>query len=203
MCDWSSKGCPKSCFIDCTFKSEYRDEYKRTPYSSYKIHFEVPVPCSRFVYPQELYERGNQLLPQHSKYSSTYQSDYKPCERIELRPQTTCIIHSKPDHHFEDIDVKHCGYEKYLDIYATVKTLDHRSFSPREIKHDAITAWDWLKIPKTRGRTIPCDVPIPKRDLQNASKINRPNQSDFVPNTGLLSEYQEEFTHKSLAEPEF
>lgn len=203
MCDWSSRGCPKSCLTDFSYKSEYRDEYKWTPYSSYKNHFEVPVPCSRFVYPQELYERGNQLLPQHSKYSSTYQRDFKPCERIQPRPQASNIIRSSPDHQFVDIDVKHCGYEKYLDIYATTKTLDHRPFSPREIKHDAITAWDWLKIPKTRGRTITCDVPISKRDLDNASKINRPNQSNFVPNRGLLSEYQDEFTHKTLAKPSF
>lgn len=201
MCDWTSCGCPKSCLVDCTFKSEYTDEYKRTPYSSYKNYFEVPIPCSRFVYPQELYERGNQVLPQHPKHSSTYQADFKPCERIPPRPQTSCVIQSRPDHQFVDIDVKHGGYEKYLDIYATTKALDHRAFSPREIKHDALTAWDWLQIPKTRGRTIPCEVPIPKRDLDSASKINRPNQSDFVPNRGLLSEYQEEFTHKSLAQP--
>lgn len=201
MGDWSSCGCPKSCLIDSTFKSEYSDEYKQTSYTSYKNHYEVPVPCSRFVYPQELYERGNQMLPQHSQLSSTYKRDFKPCNRIKPRPRTPCITHSRPDHQFVDIDVKHCGYEKYLDIYATTKTLDHRPFSPREIKHDAITTWDWLQIPKTRGRTILCNVPIPKRDLEMTSKINQPNKSDFVPNRGLLSEYREEFTHKSFDEP--
>lgn len=202
MCDWSSDGCPKSSLVSYAFKSEYSDEFQKPPYTSYKNYFEVPVPCSRFVYPQELYERGNRLLPQHSKHSSTYQRDYKPCDRIAPQPQKSDIIHSRPDHQFVDIDVKHCGYEKFLDIYATTKMLDHRYFSPSEIKHDALTTWDWLQIPKTRGRTIPCDVPIPKRDLENTSKINRPNQSDFVPNRGMLSEYREEFTHKSLAEPE-
>lgn len=203
MCDWSSSGCPKNYLVNCTFKTEYSDEYQKTPYSSYKNYFEVPVPCSGFIYPRELYERGNQLLPQHSKHSSTYQRDFKPCDRVSPRQQRTSgIIHSRPNRQFVDVDAKNCGYEKYLDIYATTKTLDHRQFSPREIRHDAITTWDWLQIPKSRGRTIAFDVRIPKRDLENTSKINRPNQNDFVPNRGLLSEYGEEFTHKSLAKPE-
>lgn len=202
MCD-QSNCCPKNYLVNCTFKTEYSDEYQNTPHSSYKNYFEVPVPCSGFIYPRELYEQGNQLLPQQSKHSSTHQRDFKPCDRIPPRQQqTSVIIHSQPNHQFVDVDAKHCGYEKYLDIYATTKTLDHRPFSPREIKHDAITTWDWLQIPKSRGRTIPCHVPIPNRNLKNTSKINLPNQNKFVPNRGLLSEYREEFTYKSLAKPE-
>lgn len=188
-----SKGCPKSCLTDCTFKSEYRHEYKYIPKSSYSERFELPVPCSRFILPQELYERGNRLLPKYSKCNSIYQSDYKFCEGPRNLIQPPRIIHSKPDHQLVDIDVTHGGYEKYLDIYATTKTLVHRPFSSNEVKHDAITVWDWLQIPKTRGRTIPLNVPIPKRDLDDEAKINRPKCNNFVPNRGLITEYQEEF----------
>lgn len=200
MCDWSSKGCPKSCINDCTFKSEYSHEFKNTPYTNYREYFEVPVPCSRYVFPQQLYEHANQLIPPSlSRYSSTYRDDYKPCERMKPKPQTPSVIfHSRPDHQLVDIDVKHFGYEKYLDIYATTNTLNHRPFSPRESNRDAITVWDWLRIPKTRGHTVPLDIPIPKQDLANTAKVNRPGTKDFVPNAGLLSEYRDEFTHKSI-----
>lgn len=198
MCD---KNCatfdPEISITDCTFTSEYRNEFKKTPYTSYKDQFEVPVPCSRFVLPQELYERGNQLLPRYSQCTSTYRSDYRPCDRPKFRPKTSGIILSRPNHQLIDIDVTNCGYKKYLDIYATTKVLDHRHFSPDEVKHDAITTWDWLQMPKTRGRTIPLDVPISQRDLRPKSKLNQHKQSEFVPNRGLLSEYQEEFIHQN------
>lgn len=184
---------PEISIIDCTFKSEYSNEFKKDPYRNYKEHFEVPVPCSRFVLPQEIYERGNQLLPRYSRCTSTYRSDYLPSERPRNQPRTPRIIHSKSSHQLVDIDATNCGYEKYLDIYATTKNLDHRQFLPNEIKHDAITVWDWLQIPKTRGRTIPLDVPIARRDLRPVSKINQPRPSNFVPNKGLITEYQEEF----------
>lgn len=193
---WSPKGCPKSCLTDCTFKSEYSHEFEYVPKSSYTHRFELPVPCSRFILPQELYERGNRLLPKYSHCNSTYRSDFKPWECADYRAELSRIIPSKPDHQYVDIDVSNAGYEKYLDIYATTKTLDHRPFSSNEVKHDAITVWDWLKIPKVRGRTIPLNVPVPKRDLENASKINQPKRNHLVPNRGLVSEYQEEFVNQ-------
>lgn len=192
--DWSSssKDC---CSTDCTFKSEYTHEYKYVPKSSYTDRFEWPVPCSRFILPQELYERGNHLLPKYSKCNSTYRSDYQRWERMNLRaPPSPQIIHSKPDHQLYDIDVKNDGYEKYLDIYATTNRLQHRPFSPNEIRHDAITVWDWLKIPRTRGKSIPLNVCIPKRDLDDVSKIKPNKRCRFVPNRGLITEYQAEFT---------
>lgn len=203
MADWSLIGCPKSCLTNCTFKSEYGHGFQKTPYASYKECFEVPVPCSRFVFPQELYERSNQLLPHYSKHSSTYRDNYKPCESIKPRTQISSIIQSRPDHQLVDIDAKNCGYEKYLDIYATTKALDHRTFSPREVKHDPITVWDWLEIPKARGSTIPLKVPIQERDVANTSKIKQPKRSNVVPNSGFLSEYQHEFKHQSLERPNF
>lgn len=202
MCDFSSKECFCCCLTDCTFKSEYKHEYHKIPYRNYKDHFEVPVPCSRFVYPLELNERGNQLIPKYSKLSSTYRDDYQPCEIPSPRLQLP-ITHSHPNHQFVDIDVKNCGYEKYLDIYATTKALDHRAFSPREVNQDAITVWDWLNIPKVRGKNLPLEVPIQKRDLNDVSKINQPKRSDFVPNRGIITEYQDEFTYKSIAKPNF
>lgn len=199
MCD---KNCvtmdPEISIIDCTFTSEYGNEFKKTAYTDSKDHFEVPVPCSRFVFPQEVYERGNQLLPRYSKCTSTYRSDYLPYERPAFRPESPRIISSKPNHQLIDIDATNCGYEKYLDIYATTKTLDHRQFTPNEVQHDAVTVWDWLQIPKTRGRTIPLDIPISKRDLRSAAKINRPDRSHLIPNKGLLTEYQEEFSNEHL-----
>lgn len=195
---WTSNGCPKSCLTDCTFKSEYSHEYKYIPKSSYTRRFELPVPCSRFILPQELYERGNRLLPKYSKCNSTYRSDFKLWERPDNRSEISRIIRSKPDHQYVDIDVDNGGFEKYLDIYATTKSLDHRPFSSNEVKHDAITVWDWLKIPKVRGRTIPLEVRIPQRDLRNESKINQPKRNHLVPNRGLVSEYQGEFVnHRS------
>lgn len=191
--DWISKGCPKSCLTDCTFKSEYNHEYKQVPSSSYLDRFEWPVACSRFILPQELYERGNHLLSKYSHCNSTYRTDFKLFDQPTNRIQSPAIIPSHPDHQLVDVDVTNSGFEKYLDIYATTKTLDHRAFSPNEVKHDAITVWDWLKIPKTRGRSIAFEVPIAKRDLHSTSKINQPKRSDFVPNRGLLTEYQEEF----------
>lgn len=183
------------CRADCTFKSEYSHEYKYVPKSSYTDRFEWPMPCSRFILPQELYERGNRLLPKYSKCNSIYRSDYQRWERMNSRaPPSPRIIHSKPDHQLIDIDVKNGGYEKYLDIYATTNTLQHRPFSPREIRHDAITIWDWLKIPRTRGTSVALNVCIPKRDLDDASKIKHTKRSTFVPNRGLISEYQEQFT---------
>lgn len=190
---WLSKGCPKSCPTNCTFKSEYTHEFKFIPKSSYTERFELPVPCSRFILPQELYERGNRLLPKYSKCNSTYQTDYKFCEGPRNVIQPPQIIYSKPDHQLVDIDVRHGGYEKYLDIYATTKTLAHRPFSPSETQHDAITIWDWLKIPKTRGTSVPFNVRIPKSDFDNKSKIYQPKSNQFVPNRGLITEYQEEF----------
>lgn len=191
--DWSSKGCPKSCLTECTFTTEYGHSFKYVPKSSYADRFEWPASCSRFILPQELYERGNRLLPKYSQCNSTYRSDYKLWECPKSQIHSPRIIPSVPDHQLIDIDVKNTGYEKYLDIYATTKALDHRAFSPHEIKHDAITTWDWLKIPRTRGRTIPLDVRIPKPDLNIKSKINQPKSHQFVPNKGLITEYQDEF----------
>lgn len=186
-----SKDC---CRADCTFKTEYNHEYKYVPKSSYTDRFEWPVPCSRFILPQELYEQGNHLLPKYSKCNSTYRSDYQRWESMNVRaPPSPRIIHSKPDHQLIDIDVKNGGYEKFLDIYATTNVLEHRPFSPREIRHDAITVWDWLKIPRTRGKAVPLNVCIPKRDLDVAAKIKHPKRNTFVPNRGLKSEYQEEY----------
>lgn len=195
------KSCSRSCINDCTFKSEYSHEYKRVAYRNYKDHFEVPIPCSYFVFPRELCERGNQLLPQHSRINSTYRRDYQSGEGPKPRTWLSNTLHSRPDHQHVDVDVKNCGYEKYLDIYATTKVLDHRAFSPRELKHDAITVWDWIKIPKVRCKSLPIDVPITKRDLDTSLKTNQPKSNEFVPNKALLSEYQEEFAHKSLSKP--
>lgn len=195
------RSCSRSCITDCTFKSEYSHEYKKVAYRNYKDHFEVPLPCSYFVFPRELRERGNRLLPQHSRINSTYRRDYQPGEGPQPRTWVSNIFHSKPDlqNVDVDVDVKNCGYEKYLDIYATTKMLDHRAFSPRELKHDAFTVWDWIKIPKVRCKSVPIDVPITKRDLDASLKLNQSKSSEFVPNKGLMSEYQEEFTYKSLA----
>lgn len=181
-------------FVDCTFKTEYTREYKPTAKSSYANRFEWPVPCSRFILPQELYERGNHLLPKYSKCNSIYRTDYQQWERMNRRPlPSPQIVRSKPDYQIIEIDVKNGGYEKYLDIYATTNQLQHRPFSPHETQHDAITTWNWLKIPQTRGRRIPLNVCIPKRDLDEETKIQHPKRSAFVPNRGLKSEYQEKF----------
>lgn len=190
---------PEISIIDSTFTSEYRNEFKKAPYINYKDHFEVPVPCARFVLPFDVFERGNQLLPRYSQCTSTYRSDYLPCEAPKYRPQTLTTIASKPNHQLIDIDANNCGYEKYLDIYATTKTLNHRPFASNEVKHDAITIWDWIQIPKVRGRTIPLDVPISRRDLRPVSKINQPKRSNFIPNNGLLTEYKDEFSYENLS----
>lgn len=200
-CKHYSKGNVKTCLTNYTFSSEYSNAFKRTTYSIYKERFEVPVPCGRLGVSQECYERGNQLLPQKSRIQSTYWYDHKPCERLQNQLQNTPKPASKPQHDYVDVDVNNCGYEKYLDIYATTKALDHRSFSPNEVKHDSITVWDWLQIPKIRGRTIALDIPIPKHDLDRISKTNQPKANHFVPNRGLVSEYQEEFTRQSLSKP--
>lgn len=193
-----------SCSKDCTFQSEYRSEFQKKPYKSYKDHFEVPVPCSRSGFPQESHGNcGNRFIPNHLILSSTYREDYQPCKLPKPRPKSWNIMHSRPNHQFVDIDVKNCGYEKYLDIYATTKALDHREFSPKEVNHDAITVWDWFQIPKVRGRSIPLNVPISKRDLRDESRINQPKTRGFVPNKGLVSEYKEEFGHTSLSKPNF
>lgn len=199
------KSCSRSCITDCAFKSEYGHEYTKVAYRNYKDHIEVPIPCSYPIFAQELGERGNQLLPQHSKINSIYRRDYhRPDEGTKPRTWLSNALHSKSEHRQRvDVDVKNCGYEKYLDIYATTKALDHRAFSPRELKHDAITVWDWIKIPKVRSKSVPINVPITKRDLDTSLKLNKPKSNQFVPNKGLLSEYQEKFVYTSLAKPKF
>lgn len=182
------------CFVDCTFKSEYSHQFKPVSKSSYANRFEWPVPCSRFMLSQEIYERGNYVLSKHSKYNSIYQSDYQQWKCMNCRPSSSPqIIRSQPDHQLIEIDVKNGGYEKYLDIYATTNKLEHRPFSPNEIQHDAVTVWNWLKIPQTRPKCTPLNVPIPKRNLDDESRIQHPRRSAFVPNRGLRSEYQKKF----------
>lgn len=189
------------CLKKSSFTSEYQFQFKNNCYSSYNSNFEQAVPHGRTIVSKELYERGNNMLPDHIPIESTHRREFRSSNHSEplCRAPARKLEYTSPKRFSSEIDPDSPNYQKYLDIYATTNTLDFRNH--KEVLHDAITVWDWLKIPRTRGRSLDIDIPICKPDFETKIQFKRPKCNDFIPHRGLMSEQQEEFSYNSIKDP--
>lgn len=178
--------------------SEYNSNFRDPLLSSYKNKFIYPILPNKETSAIELYELGNKLIPRPIKNGSTHRTHYQSPISYERRDTTRDNIglystdSNKPK---ARVDVDNFGCEKYLDIYATRKILDHRKFEPDEQRTDAITLWDWIGTTKVRGKTVPIDD-NKHGVLNERGKFTSRHSMHFVPNRGLLSEAQEQYSHK-------
>lgn len=193
----------KNCICKQPFASEYGRQFKNNSLSCYRKNFEPPIPHDKLIISKELYDRANTILPTEISFNSTYRRDYGP----EFKPQKSSTTTNEMYHGQKlfstNIDPNSVDYVKYLDIYATLNKLDFRNHVNNKVENDAITIWDWLKVPKTRGQSLEIDIPICKPDFDTSVRFKRSKCNQFVPNRGLLSEQREEFSHESLSGPTF
>lgn len=183
--------------------SEYFSKFCDPLISSYKKKFFFPAPHNKDVPATELYERTNRLLPLAIKTDSTQRRDYQKRNPISVtgagvkdsdffNADVPYIDQTRPTFR---IDGNNYGNEKYLDIYATRNTLDHRYFSADERKNDAITIWDWMGQTKVRGKAVKIDGN--QHEVCNErGKFTTRNIMQFMPHRGLLSECQEHYSMK-------
>lgn len=195
-------GCETNGYKKSSFTSEYRNQFKNSCLSSYRDNYERAISHGKSIASKELYERGNVIVPTNIPTISTYRSDYHP----NFKPEPI----GKPFHEkmFKfpvgfsmSIDPNSNSFKKYLDIYATTHTLDFRNHMNNDVEQDAITTWDWFKVPKVRGKSLEINFPICESNLDTAVQFKRTKSNRIVPNRGLLSEQQEEFSYKSLTDP--
>lgn len=196
----------KQCALKSTFTSEYQKQFRNNCLSGYRDNFEPAISHTRPIISKELHEHCNSLQPRHPAIDSTYYRDYES----KVNPEPILLKSSLKDGLYtcnacefvcKDIDPISSNYKKYSDIYATTNILDFRNFGKKRVANDAVTIWDWLEVPKTRGRHLHFSIPICKSDLDTSVKFKRTNRNEFVPHRGLVSEQQEEFSYKSLQNP--
>lgn len=195
----------KSCIKKSSFTSEYRKQFKNSGLSGYRENFEKPISHEKPAVFKELYEHGNNILPTNISTKSTYRSEYHPNfmpEQIVEPLNNDKKMFKFPEGFSINIDPNSNCYSKYLDIYATTNVLDFRNHINNEVKTDAITTWDWFRIPKFRGKSVEVTIPICKSDLDTSIQFKRARCNKFIPYRGLLSEQQEEFSYNSLTDPQ-
>lgn len=218
-CDESyNKYIPKYVRFESTYKTEYRNEYKSNPILNNANIHELAVPNQKFILSKELQERANSLMPKHIQTNSTYRSDFKQATDPQIHTELSGgnIISSEAKLISTDISPAQSGYKKYLDIYATTNKLDYSHHSLPDYEksvhgHDIMTVYDWLKIPKRRGTKIKVDMSNCRRDLDVVAKLSNQIRTATdenrrvsfsvprVPNRGLISEHQEQFSNKNLS----
>lgn len=196
--------CVKSCNKKSSFTSEYRKQFKNSGLSGYRENFKKPISHGKLAVFKELCEHGNNILPTNISTNSTYRNEYYrkfTPEQIVVPLNNNKKMFKFSEGFSMNIDPNSNSYKKYLDIYATTNTLDFRNHGNNENKKDAITTWDWFRVPKVRGSSVELRVPLCKSDLDTSIQFKRTRCNEFVPYRGLLSEQQEEFSYKSLADP--
>lgn len=195
----------KSCIKKSSFTSEYRKQFKNNGLSGYRENFEKPISHGKPAVFKELYERRNNILPMNistnSSYRSAYHPNFRPEQIMEPLNNNNKKMFRFPEEFSTNIDPNSNSYKKYLDIYATTNTLDFRNHVNNEVQKDAITTWDWFRMPKCRGTSVEINVPLCKSDLDTSIQFRRTRCNQFVPYRGYLSEQQEEFCYKSLTDP--
>lgn len=140
-------------------KSEYGFEYQDPKQSSYKNKFILPALHHQYFLPKDIYEHSiNKVIPRKIESDSTYYTAFGyPTEDKDCKDtvkQSCEIPFINPSRLINEIDPNNFGHEKYLDIYATTNALNHRLIKDDDKwKNDAITVWDWFKIPKVRGKS--------------------------------------------------
>lgn len=186
--------------------SDYQSKFKNPLRSSYKDKFIFPVQHKESS-TKELHEYGNKVVPLPIQSNSTQRANYQNPHNSSQQwnigdPRVTgsgnrfanvgvsFITSTQPE---KCIDVKKFGCEKYLDIYATRNTLDHRHFESDEQRNDAITLWDWIGTHKVRGKSVTISDNT-HRTVDKKARFTTRNSMQFVPNRGLLSEAQEVYS---------
>lgn len=187
-----------------SFTPKYRKQFRNSGLSGYMENFEKPISHGKPAVLKELYERGKNNVSTNISINSTYRSEYHPKlmpEQIMEPLNINKKMFKFPEVFSINIDPNSKCYKKYLDIYATTNTLDFRNHVNNEVKKDAITTWDWFRMPKVRGKSVEIKVRLCKSDLDTSIQCKRTRCNKFVPYRGLLSEQQEEFSYKNLTAP--
>lgn len=199
--------------------SEQTHQFNNRNSSNYNTSYEMAAPHQNLHFANHLCRRANTLLPKPIKvYDSTYQNDFTK-HHVKSEPSIDRNYSCKhPDAPTNKIDSSQPGFEKYLDIYATTNMLNYPYYNDDQrhgiSKMDTITVWDWLNVPKAKGTKLNINIPLCSIDTTKRITLsgmscdevieNRPYPTarKHVPNKGLLSEQQEEYSYPVKTENE-